>query len=438
MVSAVFLKRSWAAAAVLVLGTFLRADILSAQQAVPPAEMTLDDAFRLARRRAESLQIRMEEIERAEARYRQAFGAALPKLRFHASTLIQDTGGRASSDVGSTLTRRERPEAKFTIRQPLFSGFREFAAMTAFRSESEAERHRLDRALRLLYLDVARAFYLALSLESDLSNLDRLLSLTRERIGELEERARLGKSRRSEVLRVESQAAALEAQRSLLDGQRRAARDLLSFLTDADLASARLSDVTPAPEQPADPEILLARAENRSDLLALRRDEDAARQRVKLSKGLLYPSAGVLGNYYTHRVGTQREIDWDVLLSLDVPLYQGGATRAQVREARSARRQAELRLQERRREVRLEVRDARTELVSTLERIENLRVAHEKAEESYRLHSREYRLGLVNNLEVLEAMNAMQERKSELDRAVLEGKLNRVELKVATEDVEIP
>jgi len=46
--------------------------------------------------------------------------------------------GSSGSD-NSNFTLRERPEAKFTLRQPLFSGFKEFAAMAGSKAEREKE-----------------------------------------------------------------------------------------------------------------------------------------------------------------------------------------------------------------------------------------------------------------------------------------------------------
>jgi outer membrane protein len=400
--------------------------------------LTLDDGYRLALRQSEALRGRAERIEQAEARYGQALGAALPRLSFNASQLYQDAGGRSDSGVGSNLTLRRRPESKFTLRQPLFSGFREFAAMSASRAEQSGERRRLERARALLYLDVARAFYLVLQTERDLANLDVLLGLLDDRLRELRERERLGKSRRSELLSLESRRDAVAAERSLTDGDAASARELLAFLTGEDVSGARLEDPLPDDFPPDAEAPLLEKADARADVLAFRDDVEARRQELRVAKGAFYPNAGLLGNYYTKRVGTQSAIDWDVLLSLEVPLFQGGATRAQAREARSRLTEAELAWEEVRREARREVKDARVRLAASLEQAAGLRSAFAKAEESYRLHVKEYRLGLVNNLEVLQALDEMESRKRDSDRAAIRGKLLRFELLSAAEALPLP
>ena len=179
----------------------------------------------------------------------------------------------------------------------------------------------------------------------------------------------------------------------------------------------------------------LAIAGGRSDVRAQEREIESARQEVRLARGAFYPSAGFLGNYYAKRVGTQRNIDWDALFSVDLPLFQGGTARALVREAGSRLKESELRLQELRRDIRREVREAARRVNASVAGSKRLRSAFEKAAESYRLQVGEYRLGLVNNLEVLQVMNDMQDRKRDLDRALIESKVHWLELKTAAEDL---
>ncbi|OGR95953.1 MAG: hypothetical protein A2902_02675 [Elusimicrobia bacterium RIFCSPLOWO2_01_FULL_64_13] len=324
---------------------------------------------------------------------------------------------------------------RFTLRQPLFSGFREFAAMASFKADRRKEEHLRDRASKLLFLDVARAFYLVVRIDKDMENLDAFTDLTRERVRELETRERLGKSRRSEILNAESQLETAQAQKAQLGGDRAAAAELLSFLTGIDAARAVLKDgleeVAPFDSE----EGFLARAGGRSDVRAQEREIESARQEVRLARGAFYPSAGFLGNYYAKRVGTQRNIDWDALFSVDLPLFQGGTARALVREAGSRLKESELRLQELRRDIRREVREAARRVNASVAGSKRLRSAFEKAAESYRLQVGEYRLGLVNNLEVLQVMNDMQDRKRDLDRALIESKVHWLELKTAAEDL---
>ncbi|MBI2070969.1 MAG: TolC family protein [Elusimicrobia bacterium] len=398
------------------------------------AALTLMECYRLALEQSENLKAQEQRIRQAGRRKRQALGTLLPDLSFNASEFFQDSKSRAGSDATSNLTRRERPEAKVTLRQPLFSGWREFSALSSFKSERERERYLLDRASTLLFLDVGRTFYLILQLEKDEANLSRSADLIRERILELRERERLGKSRRSEILSAQSQLDAIEAQRTIIGADKAEAINLLLFLTGRDSLEIRLSDDLPAVEIVETQDHLVARAQRRSDLEALRQEIEIKRQAVRAARAAYYPSAGLLGNYYTKRVGAQQNIDWDVLLSLELPLYQGGAARARVAETESQLDEARLNYDRRLREIRLEIRAALLRLRASISRAQSLKSAFEKADESYRLQVEEYRRGLVNNLEVLQALNNMQDRKRDYDRELLQTKLDWLQVKTVTEE----
>jgi outer membrane protein TolC len=380
--------------------------------------VTLADCYALARKRAETLKQQEEAIFQAETRYRQALGSALPGLIFSASEFIQDRGGSSGSG-NSNFTLRERPEAKFTLRQPLFSGFKEFAAMAGSKAEREKESLLLKYAERLLYMDVARAFYGALLFESDLANLDVLLSLTRERASELKERERLGKSRRSEVLLIESSQDAFQAQRISTALDRALAREMLSFLTGRELGDTSLdSDTAELPPLESE-EDLWERARRRSDLRALAAQIEVQKHSARGARSSYYPSASATGNYFTRRAGAQRGIDWDVLVGLEIPLF-GDAHLAFEIGQREARRQ---------------LREARLRLQASLDRARILQASFDKASESYRLQVGEYRRGLVNNLDVIQALNDMQDKKRDLDRARVQSRLDRIALEAVVEDV---
>src|SRR3989338_1744756 len=112
---------------------------------VPQESFTLQDCYALALKRSEQPAIAKQTIQEAEGRFLQSLSGALPKLSFNYSHEYQ------SGD--------SEPESKFTFSQPLFSGFKEFAAMAASRAEGRQFRQEESRARQLLLVDVADAFY---------------------------------------------------------------------------------------------------------------------------------------------------------------------------------------------------------------------------------------------------------------------------------------
>lgn len=432
---------------------FLHAIIVSAQERFTPllsnstasasefletnGALSLMDCYSLALKQTETLQIQTEKIRQAEERYKQARGGVFPRLDFNLSDFFQDTSGSggAGSAVGATLTRGERQEAKFTLQQPIFSGFREFAAMSAFKAQRQKENLTLQRDAKVLFQEVGRAFYLVMQLETELDNLQTLLNLTQERIRELQAREKLGKARPSEILSVESQLATLKSEEEQFKEQLARAREILSFLIGKEAEAIRLKDNQPKIDTVEPEEVLLKKAASRSDLKALQEDLESKRQSLKIAQGALWPTINLVGNYYTKRVGFQELIDWDILLTMSIPLFQAGSQTAKVREAASQLLESQLALARLARNIRTEIKSAYLALKSSAQQSKTLEQATKKAEQSYKLQVQEYRLGLVNNLEVLQAMNAMQDAKRKFDSTVIQGKLKLLELQVATEEL---
>ena len=394
--------------------------------------LTLRECFEKALHQSETLGIREESIRIAEAHYLQALGTALPRLNVKATETIQDTeGASGDGEVGRTFTRRSRPEVAVTLRQPLFQGLREFRALKVSSAEKQKNVFELDRARQLLFFDVARAYYTVLELEEEKGILQSIRGTFRKRIEELKERVRLGKSRESEILTTESQVASLEAELERVKGSVKTAREMLGFLT-GEPAEAKLTDEFRVPPSVKPLEGYVASLTSRPDLSASQEAVRLARGRVSYEKGGRFPTLDLEANYYPYRVGFLSDIDWDLLFTLNIPIFQGGATKGRIREAQALLKQSELSRQEADRRAETDLRQAYHDLATARSREAALRRAEAKAAANYRTQSEEYRLGLVNNLEVLQALRDWQERRREANVSHYEIKLAYLQLLITS------
>ncbi len=425
----------------LIVSILLPGFIAAVQGAEPPVSaatpLTLDECFQMALTQSESLAMIREQVLQFEARARQARSAILPDVNFLYTHFFQDSSASDSSGggVGGTLTRNERPEAKITGRQPLFGGFREFSAWYGFKSLQRREELELLNAKKALYREVALAFYSVVQLETDLANNQTILTLTTDRVKELESRSRLGKSRPSEVLSVQSQVATLTAQDEKIKGDLWVARDLLSFLTGKNLQETPLSDTLPPVAAPADEASVLAFAGSVTEMAIIKATMDSDKYQVRYARGRFLPSVDISGNYYLKRVGFQENIKWDALLTVDMPIFQGGENLALLRQAQSQARWTEWSYRRLKREVESQIRRNFYTLKSSIAQVKALENAYAKSKESYESQVKEYRYGLVNNLEVIQALNTMQVSKRDLDRTDILNRLNYIQLQISTEQL---
>jgi outer membrane protein TolC len=271
-------------------------------------------------------------------------------------------------------------------------------------------------------------------LETELSDLQALMGLSKDRTADLRERTSLGKSRGSEVATAESQYATYRAEEAGLRGDIAVAREELSFIIGAPVDTSPVVDdlALPADVPPVDE--LVVRSRDRSDVAALREEVIARRAGIRVARASYSPSLTATGNYYLERPsGSQEEIDWDAIFFLDMPIFQGGAARAFNLEARSLFRQAERSLARLTRLTESDVRTAHAELTSSIEQARLYEDAYQRSRRSYDLLLKDYRLGLANNLDVLQTMNALQTVKRDFDLARLQSKLDLLNLRLSVE-----
>ena len=399
----------------------------SAAQVPAGGSLTLEEAYAAAKSQSESLAASAAGVSEAEARVRELWGAVQPNLTLQGSEFLQDSAG-SGGGVQSTLTRRDRPEAKLALTQPIFSGFREYLALKAAKAKNRVLAGDLERATSLLYRDVARAYFDLAEVQHELATRRSTIELTAGRVKDLEGRARLGRSRASEVLQARVQLAQLQAQLPDAEGRERAAQEVLSFLTG--LAGPNAPG---EPDAVAAPDLseALRRALARGDVDARREERDGALFLETAQRRERWPSASLAGAYYLKRTGFQEDIRWDVTLTASLPLFAGGAIGARIDQAGSRVKAAERRLSGARRQAESEARRTHALLGAELDRSKALEEAARLAEENSKAQGEDYKLGVVTNLDVLGALTALQNARLDLERSRFEAAFGRAALEAA-------
>ncbi len=389
------------------------------------ARYTLNDCLDLALRANEALQIQDERLAEAAQRVRQADADRLPVVDFRYNRFFRDTSGVSTAGDGT--------DSRLVVTQPLFDGFRRADTSRFARSALRREEFQRAVAARSLKGDVARAFFSVAQVESDIRNNEETLALLRERRSELAARVRLGKSRDSELLMVESQIAGIQAQQEKFKGDHAGSWTGLAWLTGINAApSSVIYDTDAVPSLPSRSDIS-AEAGQRSDVRAAEEDLAAQNIRTALARGARLPTLGLDGSWYLARSGSLNGSDWELLFALNFPLYNGGGTKARVEEQSASEREYRLRLLQARRSAETELRRLSSDLAASIAQAEPYRDAWALADKSSELQRKDYRLGLVTNLDVLQSMTAVLDAKKNLDRSILQAQLNKALLDIATE-----
>ncbi len=412
--------------ALILVALLLSRPVPAAEVPPPGRPIALAEALTLAVKRSEILAADRAGVDEAQARIAELRAAALPRLSVNGTWKFQDEA--RADDVSSRFNESSQRTAWLSLRQPLFSGFREFLLLRAGRALHEAQAADLARAEALLGLDVARAYTGLLRTRRAIAIRMGVRDLTAARVADLDERSRVGRSRASEVIAARAQLARQDAELERLRGDDAVAGDGLAFLTGQD---ERLEpQPLPAPPLPAlDP--LLAAAAARADVTARGRELAAAELAAVAARRERWPVLSADGAYYLERPGISEDVRWDSTLSAQLPLFAGGAVAARVRAAEAVRRGASERAALAGRLAALEVRAAHRELDATLRSVAALATAEELAGKNAAAQTEDYKNGLVTNLEVLGALDTLMETRLQLEDARLAAALGAVALETA-------
>jgi outer membrane protein len=390
----------------------------------------LAECYQRARQVSETIAISAENIKAFQEQYRAQIGVVLPHIDWIKTQFYQQKIDNSATGIGGSALRSSQPESYFQLQQPIFGGFRDWNAAAIAKSQREqAVQNQRLTDLQLLN-DVATAFYTAYTLQDDMTVLEETRKLNQNQINQLKKWANIGRSRPAEVLSAETQGATLDAE---LEDSRRAwvqARHVLLYLTGVP-ENVPLAD----PDHPAPRftlEEALIKASQRPEVLSAMEDVRQAESGRKYEFGGHYPTLGLLGRYYTERVGFLEAIDWDVTFTLDVPIFAGGSTQANVRAARSKELIARLRLAGLKRDIERQVRTAYDNYTHSLAKVNAYEKAVELAQKNYQTQQKEYRLGVISNLELLRLLSDTQDIRRQALSSRASAKMDDIQLRIVT------
>jgi len=361
--------------------------------------LTLRECYGLALKQSELIAVDVEKIKEAEAHFLQALGTLLPQVSFSR----QDTRNEFS-DLNPTYNKSY--EQKFTFTQALFTGFKEFAGMMGSKLEKKRREYEKLRAEQLLFVDVADAFYLLLEVREDIEALETIENAFLERIEELGNREKLGKSRTSEVVMTETQLYTLEDQIESVKSEEQVVRELMEFLVGGPVGEIVETDSDFTLKSDS---AYLAEAPYRADVRAANYAWQADLKGVMAARSGFYPQVNLEGDYYTHRADQPADSSWGVMFTVYMPIFEGTITYGQVKQAVAIARESELLFQRAGRIAVREIKDAYAYARSEILRVGILEKALKSAEKNYDLQQQDYRLSVVNNLDVLAALQSLED-----------------------------
>ena len=389
---------------------------------------TLTQCYQHALKRSDSIAQNTELIYQAEERIKQARGNFFPTLSVKASYLRQEVPPPTSA-IATDITPADQTIASVTATQNLFRGFRDLASLKQRTGEEKASEALREQAKLQLFQDTLDAFYTVRTYECDILNYQNEIEANQQRKQELLNLKRLARAREADIVSVDSAIASLEAALESTYGLLDASRETLAFLTGLP-TEIKLNDVESYPQELLPAESWITDIDKRPDIIQLQEELVIAEKRIEFTKSGHFPVLDAGADYYFKRPGIYDDINWDVFITINVPIFSGGITQSQIREATSAKREAAIKVSERKKQREYDVRSLYRTLVRIRSQVSKLAKASELSNKRYDLLIKDNRAGLATNIDVLQALATAYQTKRSYDHAQLAAKQSYLKLEV--------
>lgn len=399
---------------------------VSAMAAEQPVH-TLQDSYDAALSSYEGIKISEENVVQADSRVDQAWTYIYPRLTAYGGyTRYNDVlppGGGAF-----IFQPEEQVNASLVLTQPLYTGGRTLAALRAAKTMRESSRSGLMATKQEIMLGVADAYYGVIKAQKIVGvSKDSLERMERhKKVTEREASTRRTKANTSSLLRAN---ALVEQARITLiraeDGLK-IARRKLALLTRLPENSA-FAEPAPLTEPQGTVESLVETAyKYRDDYTSSKLNTQAAKEFVTITEGGHYPQvyaeAGVRYQDSDPKTGMDATTFYGGV-RLQIPIFEGGLMKAEVSEARSKQRQAELSAVLFKRNIENEVQEAYINCQTVNAVLETAKRQFEYAKGNFAAVESLFAEGLVPSLSVIDSQQALFLAERELTAAALDQQL---------------
>ena len=431
------------------------ADTTSAQPEKVANGLTLNDIYNLAVEKTERMAIGQEKIIQAQAKKNQAYGSWVPSLSYRYSRFQSipdhsriDKKHREQQKIaaialnnpslwpeetssGSSLPANLAPGSRLVVHVPILTGLNEYTAIQSGQGKIDMARFDFEHDAGQFYLELAQVYFRIIQLENELQSANEAIVLAQKTRNNLQYNVKIGKNTKADLQIALAELARNEAElKNTQELLSRSKKDLV-YLSGLEENSI-LADQEILPEMDFDLANIDQLVLTRADVKAATMNLQLAKTELKTAWGGFLPDVYLDGYYSLPQKNVPRNKDILAIFSIQFPIFSGGVTRARIQESESRVRMAKLELSQIKRKAFGEIQQANDAWTSSKQAIVAYKKALQAAEVNYRLQVSYHNRRLSTVLELLNSLSLLSRAKIDYNRSVLQEKLNRVWLGVAT------
>lgn len=401
------------------------------------AAISLDDAIRLAKANAPQFRGAVTEAGLAREDRVQARASLLPGVSFATGTIYTEPNG---TDTGVFIAANSVHE--YTSQGVVHEAL-SFSSVADYRRTGSMEafaRARAEIAARGLVMTVVQGFYGVLAAGRKTLNAQQATEEAQHFLLLSQQLEHGGEVAHSDVIKAQLQAN--DRERELQEAQlaEQKARLGLAVLIFPDFRSD-YQLVDDLPQVPALPELAEVRdlaSRNNPELTAALASMRAYEQEVTSAVGGHLPSLSLdyfygidATRYATHTNGINN-LGYQFSATLELPVFNWGATQSKVRQAQLRRDLARVELSAAQRQALANLQQFYSEAQTARMQLDTLRQSSELAAESLRLTTLRYRSGDATALEVVDAQNTLVQARNNYDDGAVRYRVALANLQTLT------
>ncbi|RYZ57611.1 MAG: hypothetical protein EOP07_09440 [Proteobacteria bacterium] len=386
--------------------------------------MTLDEIYGQALQQSEVLQTSQIDINIAGSERDRALTLIKPRVALSADGTYH-INKYDKADWDNNWDSGVRTE----FRQPLYDGGVSSASIAVAKAGIETSKWDYKTNEQNLYLQISSLFYELIAQNKDLLNLEETIKIYKQRIGDLNQREKIGRSREAEVLAARTQ---LELTNSMIVATKiniGAAEEQLAWLSgqkppltlEDNLEVSEIQSTIIPQTKAMLPSVEAAQARI-----------NAADAQIDLVRTGLNPSLDFIAAHNWRYLDASQEgyHDFAIGLGLNWILYDAGSVNAAVTTASLQKSRAAVQKQLADREGDLNLNIAKRKLTDSLLQIKTYRSALDVVERTLKSQQAEFASGLITNLELLTTLDQRLEIRRNIDQAIYRAKLLYVQTQV--------
>ncbi|MGQ9607743.1 MAG: TolC family protein [bacterium] len=409
--------------------------------------LTLEDCIKIAMENNISVKSAEEKVKLAEQKVNEArasfmpsisgsgtytYAGKLPEFEIDFSSMFSGMPIGASgappgdsmssggfSSMGSSgrafaLGKKHTSQVGLSLQQAMFTWGKILNSYKQASLNLESEKQGFESVKQQVIFDTTKAFYGVLLAQELVKVTDMAVKQASAHVKMAQDLVDAGTATNFDLLRAKVQLANIRSQSIKMQNMLKLAKDGLNNTLGMNL-NADFSLKGEFVYKPIDVDLdslFKSAMANRPEIKQIQIQEDMAKKIVNIAKAGNKPNIAFVGNYNyqssAYKFGDAFESDnwkntWNVIFTLSMPIFDGLATRARVKQAKSAVKQIELGKEQLLKGITIEVRAAYSKFQEAKELLKAQEETVQQAQESLRIANIMYKNGMITNVELMDA-----------------------------------